>query len=99
MASDPFLHHLCVCVCATYVTVCFVCTLFTARSRLCKVLFLTLSVTFLFVYEISLELLNGFAPNSHEKRVWLWSLARTSLIVDVKGQGHQDKFPPTENAL
>ena len=31
---------------------------------------------FLFVYEISLELLNGFAPNSHGRRVW--SLIRTS---------------------
>jgi len=40
---------------------------------------------FLFVYEISQELLNGFAPNSHGTRVW--SLTRTSL--KVKGQGHQ----------
>ena len=84
---------------ATYVPVCFVCTLFTACSELCKFLFLALSVTFLFVYEISLELLNGFAPNSHEKRVWLWSLARTSLNVNIKGQGHQDKFPSIENAV
>jgi len=34
------------------------------------------SVVFLFVYEISLELLNGFAPNSHRRRVWY--LARMS---------------------
>jgi len=51
------------------------------------VLFLALSVTFLFVYEISWELLNGFAPNSHGRRDW--SLARTSLNVKVKGQGHR----------
>ena len=52
-----------------------------------QVLFLALSVTFLVVYEISPELLNGFAPNSQGtegKRVW--SLARTSLSVKVKGQ-------------
>jgi len=39
----------------------------------------------LFVYEISRELLKGFAPNSHGRRVW--SLAWTSLNVKVKGQG------------
>jgi len=42
--------------------------IFTARSELRKVLFLALSVTFLFVHEISRKLLNGFAPNSHGKR-------------------------------
>ena len=42
---------------------------------------------FLFVYEISRELLNEFVPNSHRRRVW--SLARMSLKVKVKGQGHQ----------
>ena len=36
----------------------------TALNGLHKVLFLTLSVTFLFVYEISWELLNEFVPNS-----------------------------------
>jgi len=40
--------------------------LFTGRSELRKVLLLTLSMTFLFVYEISREPLNGFAPNSQE---------------------------------
>jgi len=45
------------------------------------------SVFFWFVYEISRELLNGFASNSHGRRVW--SLPRTSLKVKVKGQGHQ----------
>jgi len=58
----------------------------TARSELRKVLFLALarqSVSFLFVYEISREPLNGFAPNSHGRRVW--SLAWTSLKVKVKG--------------
>jgi len=46
-----------------------------------KVLFLALFVTFLFAYEISRELLNGFAPNSQGRRVW--SLARTGLKVKV----------------
>ena len=36
---------------------------------------------FLFVYEISPEQLNGFAPNSDTRRVW--SFARTSLKVKV----------------
>ena len=44
-----------------------------------------LSVTFLFVYEISRESLNGFAPNSHERRIW--SLARTSLKATVNFGG------------
>jgi len=43
---------------------------FTARSELRKVLFLALSVTFLFVYEMSREPLNGFAPNSHMEDVF-----------------------------
>jgi len=38
-------------------------------------------VVFLFVYEISPELLNGCAPNSHGRCVW--SLAWTSLKVNV----------------
>jgi len=67
-------------------------SVFTARSQLRKVLFLALTVTFLFAYEISLEPLNGFAPYSHGRRVW--SLARTSLNVkakgqSLKGQGHE----------
>ena len=63
---------------------------FTARSELLMVLFLGPSVcVFLFVYEISREPLNGFAPNSHGRRVW--SLARRSLKVKVKVicQDHQ----------
>jgi len=40
---------------------------------------------FLFVYEISPELLNGFAPNSQGRRVW--SLAGTSLKVKVNFGG------------
>jgi len=44
-------------------------------------------VTFLFVYGISPEPQNGFEPNSQGIRVW--SLARTSLNVRAKGQGHQ----------
>jgi len=41
------------------------------------------------VCEISPELQNGFAPNSQGRRVW--SLARTSLKVKVKGQDHQEQ--------
>ena len=48
---------------------------------------MALSVTLLFVYEIPWELLNGFAPNSHGRRVW--SFAQTSLNVKFRGQGHQ----------
>jgi len=62
--------------------------IFTARSELRKVLFLAPSVCgFLFVYEIYPEFLNGSAPNSQGRRVW--SLARLSLQVKVKGKGHQ----------
>jgi len=52
----------------------------------CRRLFLA-ACGFLGVYEISRELLNGFAPNSHGKCVC--SLAEMSLKVKVKGQGHQ----------
>jgi len=47
-------------------------------------------VTFVFVYEISREPLNGFAPNSQGRRVW--SLARMSLNIKVKGQGYHGQF-------
>jgi len=60
--------------------------IFTTYSELHEALFLALSVTFLFVYEISPEPLNGFVPNSQGRRVW--SLAQTSLKISVKGQGH-----------
>ena len=43
-----------------------------------------LSVTFLFVHEISREPLNGFAPNSQGRRVWY--LAPMCLNAKVKGQ-------------
>jgi len=56
-------------------------------SELQKVLFLALSVTFLFVCEISLEPLNEFASNSQGSRVWF--LARKTLNVKVKGQRSQ----------
>jgi len=59
-------------------------SLITARSELRKVLFLSPSVCFFPVYETSREPLNGFASNSHGRRVW--SLGRTSLKVKVKGQ-------------
>ena len=60
----------------------------TARSEMWKVLFLAPSVcVFLFVYEISPEPLNDFAPDSHGRRVL--SLAWTSLKVKVKGQGYE----------
>jgi len=58
---------------------------FSACSELCEVLFLALSVTFLVVYEISQELLNGFAPNSHGR--YIWFLAWTSLKVKVNFDG------------
>ena len=58
---------------------------FTARRELRKVLFWALSVTFLFVYEIYREPLNGFAPHSQRRRVW--SLMRTSLKVKVNFGG------------
>ena len=45
---------------------------------------LLLSSYFLFVYEMYREPLNGFAPNSHERRVY--SLTRISLMVKVKDQ-------------
>ena len=49
-----------------------------------KVLFLAVSVTFcLFVYEISLQWVNGFASDSQGRRVW--TLTRTGLNVKVKG--------------
>jgi len=62
--------------------------LFTARSELWNwFCLLAPSVGgFLFVYEIARKPLNGFVPNSHGRRVW--SLARTSLTVKVKGQGY-----------
>jgi len=44
-------------------------------------LFLALSVTFLFIYEISREPLNGFVPNSQGRCVW--SFAGMSLKVKV----------------
>jgi len=68
---------------------------FIARSELRKVLLLVPSVCGLFVcvYEISREPLNGLAPNSHRRR--LWSFARTSLKVKVKGQ--RSKSPGTKN--
>jgi len=61
-----------------------------------KVLFLALSVTFLFVPHISWEPLNGFVPNSQGRCVW--TLTRTSLNVKVKGKVHQRRFSfPVDN--
>jgi len=60
---------------------CILLQLFTTGSKLRKVLFLVLSVTFLFVDEIFLEPLNGFAPNSRGSHVW--SLAQMTLKVKV----------------
>ena len=61
----------------------------TARNELRKVLFLALSVTFLFIYEIYREPLNGFTPNSHERRVWSLAWMSLNVKVKVKGQGHK----------
>ena len=69
--------------------------LITARIELRKVLFLALSVTFLFVYEISPEPADGFAPNSRGRRVW--SLDRKSLDVKVKGQ--RSRSPGTKTGF
>ena len=69
--------------------------IFAARSQLHKVLVLAMSVTFLLVYEISLESLNGFALNPQEIRVW--SLARTGLKVKVKGQ--RSRSPGTKTGF
>ena len=65
----------------------------TVRSELHKVLFLVAVCDFfvcLFMYDISLEPLNGCAPNSHGRRVW--SLTWMSLNFKVKGQGHQGQI-------
>ena len=71
----------------------------TARSKLRKVLFLALSVTFLFFFilfvnQISPEPSNGLAPNSQGRRVC--SLARTSLY---QGQRSKVKVTRDKNAL
>jgi len=47
--------------------------------------------TFLFVYEISLEPLNGYVPNSQGRRVW------TSLNVKVEGK--RSRSPGTKNGI
>ena len=49
------------------------------------------SFCFLFVSEIPREPLNGFAQNSQRSRVW--SLARRSLNVKVKGQSSRSAGP------
>jgi len=59
----------------------------TPRRELREVLFFgAVCYRFWLVNQISREPLNGFAPNSPARR--LWSLARTTLKVKVKGQGH-----------
>jgi len=60
-----------------------------------KVLFLALSVTFLFVHEISREPLNRIAPNSQGRCVW--SLARMSLKAKVIRQ--RSRSPWTKNGI
>ena len=60
------------------------------KTSLALVLFVCL-----FVNQISLEPLNGFAPNSHGRRVS--SLARTNLNVKVKG--HRSRSPGTKRAV
>jgi len=49
----------------------------------------------MFVHEISTELQNGLAPNSHGRRAW--SLAQTSVKVNVKGQ--RLRSPGTKNGI
>ena len=53
------------------------------------------SVFFFFVYEISRESLNGFAPNSHGSRVW--PLAQMSLNVKVKDR--RSRSPGTKTGF
>jgi len=80
---------------AQLLTIIAVC-LITTCSELRKVLFLTPSVSvFWFVYEISREPLNVFAPNSQGKRVW--SLALTNLRAKVKSQ--MSRSPDTKNGI
>jgi len=50
-------------------------------------------VFFCFVSEISRELLNGFVPDSHGRRVW--SLALTNLKDKVKCQSSRSPGPKT----
>ena len=52
-------------------------------------------MVFLFVYEISRELLNGFSPNSQGRRGW--SLARKDLKVKFKGQ--RSRSPGTKHHI
>jgi len=56
---------------------------------------LLLSSYFLLVYEMYREPLNGFAPNSHERRVY--SLTRISLMVKVKDQRSRSSW--TKNVI
>ena len=73
----------------------------TARSKLhtAYASVLALSVTFLFLFwfvnQISLEPLNGFAPNSQEIRV----LSFAGKSSNVKFKGQRSKSPGTKNAL
>ena len=61
-----------------------------ALRELWKVLFLVPSVCgFLYVYELCQEPPNGFAPNSHGRRVW--PRAQTSLKVGSKIKVTRDK--------
>ena len=60
-----------------------------------SVLVKSVCVFFLFVYEISLQPLNGFVPNSHRSRVS--TLAWTTLKVDVKGE--RLRSPGTKNSI
>ena len=58
--------------------------IFTANAVNCR-RFWFWRCDFLFVYEVSREPQNGYAPNSHARRVWC--LARTSLKVKVNFVG------------
>jgi len=48
-----------------------------------------ISLWFLFVYEISRQPLNGFAPNSHGRRVW--SLVGVPRSDEFESQGQKTK--------
>jgi len=86
-----------------WVVIMFCYCVFTARSELHKVLFLVLSVTFfvcLFVYEISLEPLNGC--RMYTKFTWQTCLVPHLDEFECQGQRSRSQgtnFLPIENAL
>ena len=76
----------------------FMVAIIVACSQLRKVLFLVPSVcVFCLCVKYLPETLNGFAPNSHGRRVW--SLIRIFLKVKVKVQRWRSRSPGTKNGI